>query len=387
MYSYFDDGYVTLFSIDRTPNRGRHTDWFTVDDVAGITDAAGNIADRDVWFGVATRREPLPYGARGGDTDCLAIPAVWLDIDIAGPNHQDQYKLPVDVDQAWKIINAFSLPPSVVVDSGGGLHVYWQFDEPVLADDARSILARWAATWAKLADSVDMRVDNVFDLARVLRMPGTNNHKPHCGAVVTIIANDGHRYSYSDIHDATIEPPAPPKRQSRGLPMVGMDRPGDDFNARHSGGYVLQMAGWTHEATERNGNERWLHPWSPSSDCSATVYADDGHTTVWSETATARLSALEAQRPYDPFGLYAAMIHDGDFRAATIELSRQGYGKQSAPLTMDDIADPGGRPEDGAPAKPMIVTSGRHLNDLADEVVDTLVKLNDPPSTFRHGDT
>jgi hypothetical protein len=387
LYSHFDDGYLTLFSIDRSANRGRHTNWFDVNDIAGITAAADGMPDRDVWFGLATRSQPLPYGARGGDTDCVAIPAMWLDIDIAGPNHQDQYKLPIDIDQAYKIIDTFPLPPSIVIDSGGGLHVYWQFDEPIAADDARVILARWAATWAKAADSVDMRVDNVFDLARVLRMPGTYNHKPDCGSVVSIVASEGHRYSYSDIHDATIEPPVPPKRATRGIPMVGMDRPGDDFNARHGGGHVLGLAGWSHAATERNGNERWLHPWSPSSDCSATVYADDGHTTVWSETAAAKLSALDAQRPYDPFGLYVAMMHDGDFRAAATELSRQGYGKASPPpMTVDDADAPGDEP-DGAPSKPMIVTTGRHLNDLADEVVETLVRLNDPPSTFRHGDT
>jgi hypothetical protein len=386
LYSQFDDGYLTLFSIDRTAGRGRHTDWFKVGDIGHLVDAASRMDDRDVWFGVATRAQPLPHGARGGDTDCVAIPALWMDIDIAGPNHQDQYKLPVDVDQARKIIDTFPLPPSIIVDSGGGLHVYWQLDEPLPAEDARTILARWAATWDANAASVDMRVDNVFDLPRVLRLPGTRNLKQDCGAIVTVLEANEHRYSYSDIHDATINPPTTPQRRPQGGPMYGMDRPGDDFNARHDGGYVLGLAGWTHDATERNGNERWLHPWSPTSDCSATVYADDGHTTIWSETASARLPALEAQRPYDPFGLYVAMIHDGDFKAATIGLAEQGYGKASPPPAIDtDTEDDTNEPS--AHTKPMIVTSGRHLNELADEVVDVLVRLNQPPVTFRHGDT
>jgi hypothetical protein len=387
LYGHFDDGYLTLFSIDRTAGRCRHTDWFKVADIDALVEAASRMDDRDVWFGVATRAQPLPNGQRGGDTDCTAIPGLWLDIDIAGPNHQDQYKLPVDVDQARKIIDTFPLPPSLIVDSGGGLHVYWQLDEPLAAIHARTLLARWAATWAAGADSVDMRVDNVFDLPRVLRLPGTRNLKQDCGAIVTVLEHNDHRYSYTDIHDATIDPPQPSTRPTRGIPMVGMDRPGDDFNARHGGGYVLGMAGWTHDATERNGNERWLHPWSPQSDCSATVYADDGHTTVWSETAAARLPALEAQRPYDPFGLYVATMHAGDFKAATIELAEQGYGKGASPPPPPPDAD-GPQDDDGtADDKPMIVTSGRHLNELADEVVDVLVRLNQPPVTFRHGDT
>lgn len=386
LYQHFDDGYLTLFSIDRTANRGRHTDWFTVTDARKAVDAALAMSDRDVWFGVATRHQPLPDGARGGDTDCVAIPAVWLDIDIAGPNHKDQYKLPVDIDQARKIIDTFPLPPSIIIDSGGGLHVYWQFDEPIYADDARTILARWAATWATNAESVDMRVDNVFDLARVLRMPGTLNLKEQCGAFVGVIEANERRYSYSEIHDATIEPPAPPTHRTTGIPLVGLDRPGDDFNARHAGGYVLAMAGWTHSDTERSGNEKWLHPWAPSSDCSATVFVDDGHTTVWSDTAAAHMAAVDVRRPYDAFGLYVAMMHDGDFKAATIELSEQGYGKAPGALPAfdpEDIADDGSV----TGGKPMIVTNGRHLNDLADEVVEVLVTLNQPPTTFRHGDT
>lgn len=388
LYEHFDDGWLTLFSIDRTANRGRHTDWFKVADIDRMVALAADLTDRDVWFGLATRSQPLPGEARGSDTDCVAIPAVWLDVDIAGPNHQDSYKLPTDIDQARKIIDTFPLPPSMTVDSGGGLHVYWQFDEPIAADDGRALLARWAATWAINADKLDMRVDNVFDMPRVLRMPGTRNLKQQCGAIVTVIDAPGHRYSYSDLHDLTVDPPAPTTRTSpRGIPLTGMDRPGDDFNARHSGGYVLGLAGWTHDFTERNGNERWLHPWSPQSDCSATVYADDGHTTVWSETAAARMPALEARRPYDPFGLYVALLHDGDFKAATIELAEQGYGKSSPPPPPQPQDDDDSSCPDDEPSKPMIVTSGRHLNDLADEVVETLVRLNDPPSTFRHGDT
>ena len=384
LYEHFDDGWLTLFSIDQTEDRGRHTDWFPVTDVDAIVERALQLRDRDVWFGVATRHEPLPNEARGRDTDCVAIPGIWLDIDIAGPNHKDQYRLPVDISQAHKIIDTFELPPSYIINSGGGLHVYWQFDEPIVAEDARIILARWAATWATNADGIDLRVDNVFDLSRVLRFPGTINHKAGCGEIVDVVDAAGHVYSYSDIHDATIEPPLAQRTQRTGIPMTGLDRPGDDFNARHNGGHVLAMAGWTHSDTERSGNEKWLHPYDPSSDCSATVYGDDGHTTVWSDTAAARVAELVVRRPYDPFGLYTVLMHDGDFRAATIELAEQGYGKASAPPPAAPADDEGDEPDS---SKPLIVTNGRHLDELANEVVEVLVRLNDPPTTFRHGDT
>src|SRR5687768_3522374 len=88
------DGWLTLFTLDRTDGTQR-TDWAPVtqaDDLAAFAEQrAGRCC---VWFGVATRRERLDGGRRGGATDCLHIPALWVDIDVEGPNHKGGYPLP-----------------------------------------------------------------------------------------------------------------------------------------------------------------------------------------------------------------------------------------------------------------------------------------------------
>ena len=42
---------------------------------------------------------------------------------------------------------------------------------------------------------------------------------------------------------------------------------------------------------------------------------------------------MDVRRPYDAFGLYVHLEHDGDFRAASDALEAQGYGTKVIALT------------------------------------------------------
>lgn len=394
LFGNVDAGYLTLFSIDPTTG-ARSTDWFDHPDLEAMADHAIAIGGlRDVWFGLAPRLERLAAGRRGGKDDCVGITCLWVDIDIAGPNHKDVAGVLPTLDQARELVRSFPLQPSIIVATGGGYHVYWLLDEMVTGTDASVLLERWAATWADRALERQVHVDNVFDVARVLRMPGTLNHKNASDTPVDVVRFDTEVvYAYSELLDATIDPPAPPQHHERRVPYTGAERPGDDFNARHTCGHVLARNGWTLGKPKTNGDERWLHPWSPTSDESATVYADDGHCTVWSDTVPTKCPSIVLRRPYDPFGLYAALEHGGDHREASIELAKRGYGASRmrevlgyhVPIDLVTEDDPQTEPKrDG---KAAITVNGMHLDDLADEVVRILLTTNDPPRLFRHGQT
>src|SRR5690606_40732808 len=61
---------------------------------------------------------------------------------------------------AHALVSEFPLPPSAVVDSGGGLQAWWLFAEPLAADDdAQALLDRWGATWLQLADRSGWHLD------------------------------------------------------------------------------------------------------------------------------------------------------------------------------------------------------------------------------------
>lgn len=76
-------------------------------------------------------------------------------------------------------IHGLTLPPSVIVDSGGGYHAYWLLHSPwFLKDSAEREKARELQyAWVTLTGGDD----GAKDLARVLRVPGTRNHKPEYG--------------------------------------------------------------------------------------------------------------------------------------------------------------------------------------------------------------
>lgn len=352
LYDQFDTGWLTLFSIDRTTAE-RHTDWSPIDNYEQIAEHALNRADTCcVWFGAATRQRRLT-GRRGGTEDCRELPGMWVDIDIAGPGHRTPYKLPTTVDEARQLIARFPLAPTIIIHSGGGLQAWWLYNEPLPAADSRRLLDRWAATWAQISQDTGWHVDNVFDPARIMRLPGTYNRKIDGNPrPVTITETGGPRYDPTGLDDHLIDPPPQPERSpSASVPYIGPDRPGDAFNATRNGADILSAAGWELHHRDRNGDEHWTRPGKERREgSSATVYAEDGHTTVWSDA----LPGVETRRPYDPFGLYTVLYHQGDFTASSDELERQGYGTKAR--DDDDLSWIGDTPTDPvAAAKPPAV--------------------------------
>jgi len=297
------EGWLTLFSLDRTDGT-QHIDWAPVVAVDQLAATANQRAQRCcVWFGAATRRQRLEGKRRGGADDCLHIPALWVDIDVEGPNHKGGHSLPPTIEAAAELVNSFPLPPTAIVRSGGGLQGWWFLQEPLDVDDKTLALLRaWGATWVEHARRRSWHVDNVFDAARIMRLPGTSNRKqPDAPAAVTAKAVWTRRYNPDEFEAHLLEPPAPPDPGPVRIPYIGPQRPGDAFNAVRNGGEILARAGFTH--ARRSGDEdHWTRPGkNPKDGASATVYPD-GHTTIWSDAVASSFPAVELRRPYDPFG-------------------------------------------------------------------------------------
>lgn len=176
IYAHCDpDGWLTLFARDRRIG-ANHTRWARVADLENLVDEAHRLAHCCVWFGVATRRQQL-VGSRGGARDCAQIPALWVDIDIADPRFHARPDLPPSLDAAHQLLDDHPLRPTVTVNTGGGLQAWWLLDEPLDAQDSQPTMDAWGATWIELGRRRNWHVDNVFDVARIMRLPGTTNTK------------------------------------------------------------------------------------------------------------------------------------------------------------------------------------------------------------------
>lgn len=166
--------------------------------VTDTADAAGmaQVADADVWFGVCPVEGP-PRRGRGSAEQVTALPALWADIDVK-PGACTDLGQAVDVIAA--ISEAIGSRPTVMIFSGHGFQPLWSVDDPdeaLFGDDpekrtaAAALLRRWGQLVRTVGAQRNVALDSVFDLARVLRVPGTTNHK---GEPMPVVAtHDGGR--------------------------------------------------------------------------------------------------------------------------------------------------------------------------------------------------
>ena len=155
----------------------------------------------------AAKPDGMNY-ARGYANTVNVVPALWLDLDVAGSGHEKS-NLPKSKAEAWKIIDALPFAPSLVLATGGGFHVYWIFKEPweLESTDERNraagVMRGWQTLAVDAAANWGLVVDATHDLSRVLRPLGTMNHKyqSQVYAPAPFLLGSGPRYNPSDFED------------------------------------------------------------------------------------------------------------------------------------------------------------------------------------------
>lgn len=135
--------------------------------------------DRNVYLGAGL--SPRNFGPHGrcAAEQIAALPGVWADIDYGSEGHEGK-AYPPDIDSALEIVSGSFPEPSAIVRSGHGLQVWWLFDEPLELDEGnrshvRQALAAFSSVLKRRMGQYTM--DSVWDLARVMRIPGSVNHK------------------------------------------------------------------------------------------------------------------------------------------------------------------------------------------------------------------
>lgn len=153
---------------------GRQSIWYEVDDVYLPVPAGW----KNVYFGVHPTAAPGTKYERSKNESIAAVNclfAEWDAKDFGG-----------DKGKALTHITVYlTIPPNVLIDSGGGYHGYWLLNKPFLiqTDQDRARIDALQKAWVQLTGG-----DNgAKDLARVLRVPGTFNHKYDPPRLVHII--------------------------------------------------------------------------------------------------------------------------------------------------------------------------------------------------------
>src|SRR4051812_13164758 len=96
-----EKGFVVIFrrpSMYSTFTGLTTQDWYT----NAARQAMLSREKEDIYFAVGIQEKP-PATGRGKEAGVAAIPGLWADIDVLGPNHAAT-NLPPTLDDAWKIV-------------------------------------------------------------------------------------------------------------------------------------------------------------------------------------------------------------------------------------------------------------------------------------------
>lgn len=139
-------------------------------DHARLTSAALKAAETAAMYvGVGARRCPdnpddfkkCRHSSKGKD-HIAYLNAAWCELDVGKHGHES-------IDAIVQKLDAQPVPPSMMIGSGGGVHAYWLFDEPVTDLDRVKTINR--ALCKRLG------ADSAFDPSRILRLAGTWHRK------------------------------------------------------------------------------------------------------------------------------------------------------------------------------------------------------------------
>lgn len=122
----------------------------------------------NVFFGVAKYRDD----SSRTKANVQALRAFWLDLDCGeGKDYDTQ---PEAVKALQGFCKTVGLKRPTLVNSGRGVHVYWPLDRDITREEWEQVAKRLK----EVCKAQGLRVDNsCFEVARILRVPGTANYK------------------------------------------------------------------------------------------------------------------------------------------------------------------------------------------------------------------
>ena len=244
------------------------------------------------------------------------------------------------------------------------------FTEPVIdLVEVDPLLKRFGLTLMTGADKLGFKIDDVFEAARLMRLPGTHNWKPGLDGPFVSWKDHGHRYSPADFAEVLL--PLPPRgsgissrvssrepvtassrRRVSNVPPRGDERPWERFD-RHVGarGVLLllekDLPGTFSEVGQDADGTLEFH-YSRSSHTNSVAITADDKLIVWSDTLVKDLVELSVeevrspnevdittQRPYRPNEFWTWVVFKGSWSEAALWFAQE-FPKTTGPDESDD---------------------------------------------------
>jgi hypothetical protein len=194
-----EDQYLLLWT-----GQTKQSAWFR--DLKQAGDAAMNANGSDIYMGIGlSKADHGPYH-RAASGEITGLTGMTADIDIKSKAHPGNH--PLTIEEALTVVPPY-MPPSLVLGTGNGIQVWWLFKEPFLIETeedrnrATRLQMRWHTLLRDRARQSGWAYERLADLARILRIPGTTNHKdPQEPKPVITLSTSTIRYNVSDFESA-----------------------------------------------------------------------------------------------------------------------------------------------------------------------------------------
>lgn len=179
--------------------------WFCDDLDAAAAKAVNAAAQFDVYMGcgIGAQAHEKPQRHRLKADEVAGIPGVWADLDINGGPDAKEGAAPT-CDAALELASAL-LEPTLLISSGYGVQAWWLFEDPWIfsstaeREQAKRVVGGYQGALRAAARRLGWGLDATQDLARVMRLPGTFNHKGAAPVPVKFIELEGKRYQLEEI--------------------------------------------------------------------------------------------------------------------------------------------------------------------------------------------
>lgn len=327
--------------IESTAAAGFKGSTLPLDDVPAA--AAKLLADSEVsdtYLRTTTTRTPITSG-RGTKADTYAVFGFFADLDHAQGVHKppsDGPPLPPDNDTCLQIIESL-LVPTLIVDTSGGLQAWWLFTQAVTVDDrpdALDLMKRWGEMLVSLGNRAGWHVDKVGDASRVLRPPGTLNHKWKSRGEpprpVAIHSSTGARYDLDQLaaylpDDVVVD--INPRLSGGGGDHADISR----WEADNDWSDILKPHSWTLSRTFSGGCREWTRPGEGQSSARSAVTDFNGVPTMVVHSSATGLPSGGGEK-LTKFKVWAHLNHNGDRRAAS-DAIRASHGASMLPSLVN----------------------------------------------------
>ena len=210
-------GYISIFGRFETEINGKkqellESEFVSINQINGVDSIASKLNSRlNVYFGLGTRYKVLGNKKRGKASEISALPGLWMDFDSSDGKHKES-NIP-SKDNLNNFIFSLQWKPSLIVNSGGGFHVYWLFDQAytITSKSDRASISDISNRFQKHIFDKGLQYGWKFDITGniswALRLPGTTNKKYNPARDVIVAHIDpSARYPYQALYTSFAKP-------------------------------------------------------------------------------------------------------------------------------------------------------------------------------------